>query len=85
MMAVVESDERLDAVIDVLAEYCQERDIVLVAAVAWVDDKGAVIVRCKGAAPKQDRAHARALVECLEGLTELKAAAERVARKDTMH
>jgi len=84
-MPVVESDKRLDAVIETLAEYCQERGVVLVAAVARVADDGTVLVRCKGAAPEQDRPNARALMECLQGLTELKATTERITGKDTVH
>jgi len=86
---IVESDMVLDPVIDAMGDFARERGVTLVAAVARVDRDGGVVVRCKGRAPDSDRINARAMLECLEALTELKAAADPARRMpedpDTVH
>lgn len=72
-MPVVEADETLDPVIDAMGEFVRDKGLTLVAAVARIEPDGSVIVRCKGVAPGTGQPHARAMMECLGGLTELRA------------
>jgi len=75
-MPTVEADPTLDPIIDAMGEYAKDRGVTMVAAVARIGDDGAVIVRCKGYSLGDERPHARAMLECLDGLTELKAHVE---------
>ena len=76
---IVDADERLDFILDAMGDFAREHGVTFVGALARTDPSG-IVVRCKGIPLGNSYEHARMMMECLDGLTELKAGADPARR-----